>query len=369
MTADTRIAVALHSGAYDVVVAPGGLDRADELLRPWLGRRAVVVTDEQVAPLQLPRLSRSLARSGVAVEPVILPAGEGAKSWRGLETLCEALIDARVERRETILALGGGVVGDLAGLAAALVKRGVGIVQIPTTLLAQVDSSVGGKTAINTRAGKNMVGAFHQPSAVLVDPTALDTLPDRDLRAGYAEIAKIALIGDAVLFDWLERSVAAVLARDSDALGHAITAAIAGKAAIVARDPQERTGERALLNLGHTFGHALEAEAGFDPERLRHGEAVAAGTAVAFALSQALGLCAAADADRVIAHLAAAGLPTTPRATGIDASGATLVAHMAYDKKASGGRVPLILARGIGNAFMTDAVGLDVAAELLDRLR
>ncbi len=364
---DLRIPVALTATPYAVIVADRGLDRAGELLGPWLGERALVVTDATVAEAQLPRLSASLSGVGVRVEPIVVPAGEGAKSWAGLEALCDALIDARVERRETILALGGGVVGDLAGFAAALVKRGVGIVQIPTTLLAQVDSSVGGKTAINTRAGKNMVGAFHQPNAVLVDPNALATLPLRDLRAGYAEIAKVALIGDAGFFGWLERSVGEVLAREPAALRHAIASAIAAKAAIVARDPHERTGERALLNLGHTFGHALEAEAGYDPERLRHGEAVAAGIGAAFALSAERGWCASDDAARVRAHLHAAGLPATPKEAGITADGATLAAHMAHDKKASGGRVPLVLSRGIGAAFLSDDIGLDEVAGFLNR--
>lgn len=357
-----RIPVALGERSYDIVIEAGGLARAGDLLAPYLRGRTIVVTDSEVAATQLPRLACP------GIEPIILPAGEATKSWAQLAALCDRLLALEVERGEHIVALGGGVIGDLAGFAAAIVKRGIGFVQIPTTLLAQVDSSVGGKTAINTGAGKNLVGAFYQPALVLIDPLALDTLPPRQLAAGYAEVVKYGLIDDPAFFDWCEAHGAALLAGDGDARVHAIATSVSAKARIVAEDERETSGRRALLNLGHTFGHALEAETGFS-DRLLHGEAVAAGMALAFGFSAATGRCPPADAARIAAHLRACGLPFDLASAGIDASGATLAAHMAHDKKKAGGRVPFILARGVGAAYVDPDVTLAEIAAFLDASR
>ena len=351
--------------SYDLVIEHGLLERAGALLST-LARdgRLVVVSDEQVWAAQGPRLVAALG--GIAVESIVLPVGEASKSWTTLAQLVDRLLALEVERSDHVVAFGGGVIGDLVGFAAAIVKRGCNFVQVPTSLLAQVDSSVGGKTAINVAAGKNMVGAFHQPALVLIDPAVLATLSDRHMRAGYAEIVKYALIEDARFFEWLEDNAAAVLARDPAALDHAIATAVAGKAAVVAADERETKGRRALLNLGHTFGHALEAETGFS-DRLFHGEAVAAGTMLAFDFSVERGLCAAQDAMRVRAHLDGIGLPTTLAAAGARVPGAALVAHMLHDKKRQGGTLPFILARGIGEAFVDKGVALDDVAAFLDR--
>ncbi|WP_136161607.1 3-dehydroquinate synthase [Sphingomonas flavalba] len=355
------IPVALGARSYDVLIEDGALDNAADHLGPWLHGPAVVVTDEHVAARQLPRLAAALD-----IRPVILPAGEGTKSWAGLESLLDQLLALGLERGDHVIALGGGVIGDLVGFAASILKRGCNFIQIPTSLLAQVDSSVGGKTAINTVAGKNLVGSFHQPSFVLIDPTVLDTLPPRELRAGYAEVVKYGLIDDFPFFEWCEANAAALLAGDSTARAEAIGRSIAAKAAIVAADERETLDRRALLNLGHTFGHALEAETGFS-DRLLHGEAVAAGIALAFAFSAERGLCAGQEAKRVAAHLAAAGLPTTLAAAGISANGAALVAHMAHDKKMSGGRLPFLLTRGIGRTYVDKTVDLADVAAFLDQ--
>ncbi len=368
MSVSRTIAVALGSRSYDVHIGTGALDRAAAHLAPYLRSRAVVVTDETVAATQLPRLASSLVGAGIAVDPIVLRPGEATKSWDQLARLTDALLARGVERGDHILAFGGGVIGDLAGFAASILKRGCGFVQIPTTLLAAVDSSVGGKTAINTPAGKNLVGAFHQPSFVLIDPSVLDTLPPRELAAGYAEVVKYGLIGDPAFFAWCEAHGPALLAGDAAARTHAIAASVAAKAAIVADDERETSGRRALLNLGHTFGHALEAQAGFC-DALLHGEAVAAGCALAFRYSARLGLCPPGDADRVAAHLRKVGLPDGLAAAGIAADGATLTAHMAHDKKVSGGRVPFLLARGIGRAFLARDVDLADVALFLDEER
>ena len=365
MTGYLTIPVALGDRSYGVRVADGALDAAAEHLAPWLRRRAVVVTDTSVAAAQLPRLRASLEAAGVEVDAIVLPAGEATKSWSQLAALTDALLERGVERSDHVIALGGGVIGDLVGFAAAILKRGCGFIQIPTTLLAQVDSSVGGKTAINTMAGKNLVGAFHQPAFVLIDPTVLDTVPARQVAAGYAEVVKYGLIDSPDFFAWCEENGAALLAGDSAARRHAIATSVAAKAAIVGDDERETSGRRALLNLGHTFGHALETEAGFS-ERLLHGEAVAAGMALAFRYSVRLGLCAADDADRVAAHLRSAGLPDGLEAAGIATDGATLTAHMAHDKKASGGKVPFLLVRGIGRTFLEKSVDLANVAAFLD---
>ncbi len=358
------VPVALGPRRYDVHIAPGLIDRVGDIVAPLTVRRRVaVVTDATVAALHLPRLTAALAAAGLDAVPVIVAPGEASKDWRTLETVVETLLDLGVERRDCVVALGGGVVGDLAGFACAVLRRGCRFVQVPTTLLAQVDSSVGGKTAINARAGKNLVGAFHQPAAVVIDPALLDTLSPRDLRAGYAEIVKTALLGDAGFFAWLEANGGAALAGDAAARVHAIATSVAAKAEIVAADERETGDIRALLNLGHTFGHALEAEAGFS-DRLYHGEAVAIGCALAFRFSARRGLCPVADAERVTAHLAAAGLPVSPR--GIAATVVPLIAHMRQDKKVTGGTVPFILAHGIGHAFVARDVPLDDVAAFLN---
>ncbi len=360
-----RIQVPLGARSYEVRIGAGLLDEAGAQLGPFArGGRLVVVSDENVWAAQGDRLVAGLG--GLAAVPLLVPPGEGSKSWPVLADLVDRLLALGIGRRDHILAFGGGVVGDLAGFAAAITKRGCPFVQAPTTLLAQVDSSVGGKTGINAAAGKNMVGAFHQPSLVLIDPHALATLDPRQLRAGYAEIVKYALIEDAALFGWLEAHGPAVIAGDGDAREAAIAAAVAGKAAIVGADERETGGRRALLNLGHTFGHALEAETGFS-DRLLHGEAVALGLVLAFDHSAERGLCPADDAVQVRAHLAAAGLPTALGAVIPGASGARLVAHMRHDKKAEGGALVLILARGIGAAFVERQVDAEAVAAFLDR--
>ncbi|MBS0503794.1 MAG: 3-dehydroquinate synthase [Proteobacteria bacterium] len=355
----TIVPVELGDRRYDVRIEAGALDRAAELLAPYVRDRLIVVTDETVAGAQLPRLHHP------NIEAIILPPGEGTKNWAQLETLCDRLLALEVERGEHIIALGGGVIGDLTGFAAAIVKRGMGFVQIPTTLLAQVDSSVGGKTAINARAGKNLIGAFHQPSFVLIDPTVLDTLPPREVRAGYAEVVKYGLISELDFFAWCDAHGAALLAGDPEARAYAIAHSVRAKAKIVGEDERETADRRALLNLGHTFGHALEAETGFGPDLL-HGEAVAAGMGLAFRFSAERGLCSVDEADRVIGHLKRMELPHDAISAGVNASGETLAAHMAHDKKKAGGRVPFILARGIGQAFVDKSAALEEVAAFLN---
>ncbi len=362
----SAVEVALGSRSYRIDIARDGLDQAGRLLAPFARRgRLVVVTDANVARHQLPRLTVALAQEGIGAEPIVLPAGEATKSWTQLAALTDRLLALGIERGDHVAALGGGVIGDLVGFAAAILKRGCGFVQLPTTLLAQVDSSVGGKTAINSAAGKNLVGAFHQPAYVLIDPATLDTLPARELRAGYAEVVKYGLIDDAAFFAWCEGHGAALLAGDAAAREQAIRHSVTAKARIVAADERETQDVRALLNLGHTFGHALEAETGFS-DRLLHGEAIAAGMALAFRFSTAVGLCPAADTRRVCAHIAATGLPATLADAGIAATGATLVAHMAHDKKMAGGKLPFLLARGIGRTFVAKDVELAEVAAFLD---
>jgi 3-dehydroquinate synthase len=358
----TVVPVELGARRYEVLIEAGALDRAAELLAPYAQNRLIVVTDETVATAQLPRLRHP------NIVPIVFPAGEPTKNWSHLEALCDRLLALEVERGEHIVALGGGVIGDLTGFAAAIVKRGIGFVQVPTTLLAQVDSSVGGKTAINARAGKNLVGAFHQPSFVLIDPSVLDTLPARELRAGYAEVVKYGLIADPDFFAWCEGNAHKLLAGDLDARAHAIAYSVAAKARIVAEDEREMADRRALLNLGHTFGHALEAETGFGPALL-HGEAVAAGMGLAFRFSAERGLCPVSDAVRVVEHLRRMGLLHDAVSAGVNAPGKLLAAHMAHDKKKAGGRVPFILSRCIGEAFVDKSVALQDVATFLDRLR
>jgi 3-dehydroquinate synthase len=362
------VRVALAERGYDVVIEAGLLARAGEHLAPLArGRAMAIVTDANVGA-QLATLRAALADAGVASEPIVLPPGEGTKSWASLEALTDRLLEHGVERGDHVVALGGGVIGDLVGFACAILKRGCGFVQVPTTLLAQVDSSVGGKTAINTRAGKNLIGAFHQPALVLIDPTVLDTLPPRELRAGYAEVVKYGLIDDAEFFAWCEVNGAALLRGDPGARAHAIGHAVAAKARIVGEDERETSGRRALLNLGHTFGHALEAEMGFS-SRLLHGEGVAAGMALAFGFSAAQGLCPPEDAARVAAHLRSVGLPASLAEAGITASGARLVEHMLHDKKMDAGTLPFLLARGIGRTYLDRDVDLGAVTAFLDAHR
>lgn len=356
-----RIHVDLGARSYDVHVGHGLLARAGELIAPFApGRRVFIVTDQHVARLHRPALVASLDAAGLKNWTVTLPPGEETKSFHGLELLCRHLLQAGIGRKDLVIAFGGGVIGDLAGLAAGLVKRGVDFVQIPTTLLSQVDSSVGGKTAIDTPEGKNFVGLIHQPRLVLADQSVLSTLPARELRCGYAEIVKVGLIGDADFFAWCEGNAARVLACEPEALAHPVRAAVAFKARIVEADEREE-GARALLNLGHTFAHALEAHAGYDGALL-HGEAVGAGMALAFAHAAGLGLCPAEDAARVCAHLTSAGFEIDLRKLpGAPYDPQRLFALMTEDKKAEAGALTLILARGIGQAFVkknADAGGL-----------
>lgn len=360
------LTVDLGARSYPILIGDGLIHQIGQHVAPLLRRpRTMIVTDAHVAPHYLPIVEAAFADAGIAVSSLILDAGEGSKSWAGLARLTEWLIAQGVERSDHVIALGGGVIGDLAGFACSIVKRGCAFVQVPTSLLAQVDSSVGGKTAINVAAGKNLIGAFHQPALVLIDPATLTTLPRRELAAGYAEVVKYGLIDDAAFFAWCEDHGAALLDGDGDARVHAIAHSVSAKARIVAADERETQDVRALLNLGHSFGHALEAETGYS-DKLLHGEAVAAGMALAHRFSAANGLCPAVDADRVAAHLAAVGLPHDLASAGVDADGKALTAHMAHDKKVRDGKLPLILTRGIGQSFVTEAYGLEAVAAFLD---
>jgi len=355
----TTVEVSLGERSYAVRIGNGLLGEAGALLKPYArGGRLVLVADEGAWAAQGDRLKAA----GFEIALIPVPAGEESKSWQGLERLVEQLLALGVERGDHIIAFGGGMVGDLAGLAASLLKRGCGLVQVPTTLLAQVDSSVGGKTAINGAAGKNLIGAFHQPAAVLIDPSTLDSLPERQLRAGYAEVVKYGLIGDPGFFAWCEDNGPALLAGDSGARAEAIETCVRAKAAITAADERETGGRRALLNFGHTFGHALEAEAGFS-DSLLHGEAVSIGMALAFAFSVERGHCPPADARRSRELLASAGLPTAPG----KADPAELVRHMAGDKKRAGDRTNFILTRGVGKAFVAADVELAEVEAFLRR--
>ena len=351
----TTVNVALGNRAYDIVIGRGvaaSLGLRIAALKP--GARLAIVTDENVARAHLDSLEAQLSAAGMTIARIVVPPGEGSKSFASFERVCDALIAAKIERNDLIVAFGGGVVGDLAGYAAASVRRGLDFVQVPTTLLAQVDSSVGGKTGINSRHGKNLVGAFHQPILVLADTALLDTLPQRDFRAGYAELAKFGLLGDAGFFAWLEANWQDAFA-GGPAREHAIAIACRGKAAIVARDERE-TGERALLNLGHTFGHAFEAAAGFS-DKLLHGEAISLGIVCAFEFSTRLGLLSTNDAGRVAHHLAAVGLPTHLRdVPALSTNADALMELIAQDKKVKRGKLTFILVRGIGNAFVAPDV-------------
>ncbi len=358
--------VALGARAYDIKIGPGLLARAGELALPCLRQKRVfVLTDENVAALHLEALRAGFGAAGVAVEALALPAGEKTKGWPGLEQAVEWLIEQRVERSDIVVAFGGGVIGDLAGFAAAVLRRGVDFIQIPTSLLAQVDSSVGGKTGINSVQGKNLIGAFHQPRLVLADTDVLNTLPPREFIAGYGEVVKYGLLGDASFFDWLEANGPDMAAGSEAQRIHAIRRSCEMKAEIVARDEREH-GERALLNLGHTFGHALEAATGYSA-RLLHGEGVAIGCALAFELSMRLGLCPQEDPSRVRAHLAKMGMKKDVadiEGELPDADG--LIALMGQDKKVSDGQIAFILARGIGEAFVEKQVDMSVVKAVLE---
>jgi 3-dehydroquinate synthase len=362
------VRVALAGRPYDVLVGPQLAARAADLIDKRLGpARCAIVTDANVAATHLNTVAAGLEARGWLAGSKILAPGEASKSFPVLEDLCESLLAMRLERGDLVLALGGGVIGDLAGFAASILRRGIRYVQLPTTLLAQVDSSVGGKTAINASHGKNLIGTFHQPSLVLADIDLLATLPPRQFRAGYVEAAKYAMLADAAYFDWLEANRSPLFAREPVVLSEAIGVAVAGKAGVVARDETE-TGERMLLNLGHTFGHALEAWAGYS-DKLLHGEAVAIGITLAFELSRELGFTDAASADRVRQHLASAGLPTHIKDIAGNAwpEADTLLRLMAQDKKVRAGQLTLILARGIGKAFATRDVPAATVRDFLQQ--
>ena len=373
-TDPTVVEVALGSRSYDIVIGRGvvaTLGVRIAALRP--GAKTFIVTDDNVARYALADAEAALTEARIAMSRVIVPAGEASKSFAVFEQVCEAIIASRIERGDLVIALGGGVVGDLAGFAAAVVRRGLDYVQVPTTLLAQVDSSVGGKTAIDSARGKNLIGAFHQPILVLADTALLDTLPEREFRAGYAEVAKYGLLGDAAFFAWLEANWRDVFSgggvAGSSAREHAVAVCCRAKAAIVARDERE-TGDRALLNLGHTFGHALEAACGFS-DRLLHGEAISVGMALALEFSsRRQGLMAKTDAVRAARHLAGVGLPTRiQNIPGELPSVDQLMDLIAQDKKVRRGMLTFILMRGIGSAFVETGVDArEVRAFLSEKL-
>ncbi|NYJ12515.1 3-dehydroquinate synthase [Rhizobium leguminosarum] len=358
--------VPLGERAYDILIGPGLIARAGaEIASRLKGRKAAVVTDENVAPLYLKALVASLDEAGIASAAVVLPAGEKTKSFEHLMTACDKVLEARVERNDCVIALGGGVIGDLSGFAAGIVRRGVRFVQVPTSLLSQVDSSVGGKTGINSRHGKNLIGVFHQPDLVLADTDVLNTLSEREFRAGYAEVAKYGLIDKPDFFAWLEANWKAVFAGGSARI-EAIAASCQAKSDVVVADEREN-GQRALLNLGHTFGHALEAATAYDSSRLVHGEGVSIGMVLAHEFSARMNLASPDDARRVERHLKEVGLPTRMS----DIPGAlppaeTLMDAIAQDKKVKSGKLTFILTRGIGQSFVADDVP---ASEVISFLR
>jgi 3-dehydroquinate synthase len=354
------LTVALAGDSYPIHIGPGLLDRADLILPHLAQPRAVIVTNDRVGPLYLDRLTRTLSGAGVRCEPIILPDGEDRKVAATLESVYDVLLERRCERKTTLIALGGGVVGDLTGFAAATYLRGVPFIQVPTTLLAQVDSSVGGKTGINHPRGKNMIGAFYQPKLVLADTDTVATLPPRELSAGLAEVVKYGILGDAAFFEWLEQNMERLRAGDQEALDHAVYQSCRDKADIVGQDEKE-TGVRALLNLGHTFGHAIEAGLGFGV--WLHGEAVAAGMLMAADLSRRLGYLDATSVARIRVLLERAGCPVTPPDLGVE----RYLALMGGDKKVEGGRIRFILIRRIGEAFVTADAAPEALAATLSR--
>ena len=352
----SRVQVSLGTRSYDILIGAHLIEEAGTLLKDLLKNpRVAIVTDEAVAPLHLECLQQSLAAAGIEHTALVFPQGEGSKSIGTYGDLMNSLLEARIQRDEALIALGGGVIGDLTGFAAATLRRGVDFIQIPTTLLSQVDSSVGGKTGINAAQGKNLVGAFYQPRLVLADISLLESLPRREILAGYAEVAKYGLLGDYDFFEWLEVNGKKVIEGNIAARIHAVEQSVKAKARIVAMDEREG-GVRALLNLGHTFGHALEAEAGYGPH-LNHGEAVAIGMIMAAELSVRLGYLSRQDCGRIRAHFENVGLPVAvPKIPGVNWTADKLLAHMRQDKKISGGKITLILMKGIGNAFRTNSV-------------
>ncbi len=359
----TRVELAGRS--YEVRVAGGLLaDVAGQCAGLLRKKRVPIITDANVADKWQCTVAASLVAAGHEPRFLVLDPGEGSKSWESLEKVMDWLLAEEVERGDHILALGGGVIGDLTGFAASILKRGCGFIQLPTSLLAQVDSSVGGKTAINTAAGKNLVGAFHQPSLVLADLDSLATLPRRELGAGYAEVIKYGILGDRAFFDWCELNGVRVMDGDREALEYAVTESVKAKARIVAEDERETTGARALLNLGHTFGHALEAQTGYS-DRLLHGEAVALGMVLAARYSARKGYITPGDAARTTMAIAAAGLPSEIRELGLNCSGEELAAHMLHDKKMDAGTLPFVLLRNIGEAFLDREVAMDDVAAFL----
>jgi 3-dehydroquinate synthase len=366
VTAFSTVNVSLDDRSYDVVIGPGLIGETGQRLKALIGLNpVVVVTDDNVAALHLAKLCNSLDDAGIPHHEIILPAGERTKEFGQLQNLMESVLDLKPDRGWSLLALGGGVIGDIVGVAASLILRGIGFIQAPTTLLAQVDSSVGGKTAINTRHGKNLVGSFYQPRLVLADTEVLDTLDRRELLAGYGEVVKYGLLGDREFFGWLTQNGPAIINGDPDARRHAVMTSCAAKAEIVAQDEREQ-GRRALLNLGHTFGHALEAETGYG-QALLHGEAVAIGSLLAFELSANLGLCSHDDVATVRRHFETIGLPTkiSNISAPINDAGA-LLSHMRLDKKVKDGMLRFILVRGIGDAFIADNINEGKVVELLE---
>ena len=360
------VRVDLAERSYDIVIGERLLETADDVLAPVIdGRRTVVVTDAVIRDAHLPRLAQALDRLGVRWDAVTIPVGEGAKSFRELEALLDALLDLGIDRSTVLVAFGGGVVGDVAGFAAALFMRGIDLVQIPTTFMSQVDSAVGGKNAINTRHGKNLVGTFHQPRLVLNDVSVLASLPRRELLSGYGEVVKCALLRGEAEFGWLEENAPALLALDTGPLIEAVRLGCGTKAAIVTADERDR-GDRAFVNLGHTFAHAVETEAGHGA--LPHGEAVAAGLAAAAALSAKLGHCDPGIVDRVRRHLRAAGLPDRIAALASNRAWdpGAILGHMAHDKKTVAGRVHFVLLRGIGSPFVDGTVPEEAVLDVLD---
>lgn len=360
--------VDLGDRSYDVEIGRGLIGSAgDRILSQFGKRRVAIITDETVAGLHLPALEDSLRAAGLTSTSLALPAGEATKSWDHLGQAVEWLLAQKIERKDLVIAFGGGVIGDLVGFASAILRRGVRFIQIPTTLLAQVDSSVGGKTGINSPQGKNLIGAFYQPALVLADIDVLDTLTPRDFWAGYGEVAKYGLLGDETFFAWLEKN-GSKLSQDSDLRAEAVRHSVAMKAGIVQRDETEQ-GERALLNLGHTFGHVLESATGYS-SRLLHGEGVAIGCALAFDLSARMGLCSQETPSRVAVHLKEVGLPTRiADIPGDLPDNDALIALMAQDKKVQDGKLRFILARGIGDAFVTDEVSRDALDAVLAQSR
>lgn len=360
------VPVALAGRSYEVRIDSGLLPDIARQCGPLLRKEDVpVITDQHVAAHWRSTVDKSLIAAGKKPCWLIHPPGEATKSWEGLSQSVEWLLEQGVERGDHVIALGGGVIGDLTGFACAILKRGCGFIQVPTTLLAQVDSSVGGKTAINTPAGKNLVGAFHQPSLVLADRDTLATLPMREIRAGYAEVLKYGILGDRAFFDWCANNHSSLLAGNRDAQIEAVARSVEAKARIVAEDERETTGARALLNLGHTFGHALEAETGFS-DRLLHGEAVALGMVLAAKYSARLGLMPQEDAEKIHEQVASAGLPDRLNKLNLLCSGKVLANNMLYDKKMDAGTLPFVLLKGIGQAFLDRNVDLNDVADFLD---